>query len=536
MQQTFNKLIGEVRGAVRFRWPALLAAWAICAVGWSAVMLLPNVYESHARVFADTRTALGSMIQGLAIQQDVGAQLTLVQESLLGDAQLTRVIRETGLARDAQEPEDLLKAKEKLEENITIRVERSGNLNEVGGMVYWIAYRDRDRDRSVKVVEMLLATFMEDTLSGKMQNSETAQRFLVAQIRENEERLRESERRLAEFKKRNVGTMPGAEGDYFTRLQNEIDLNRKARTALSVALTRREELTRQLKEGASVAAASGASAIRPVAPDGRPVAAGDTAGRLMEARAKLADLLSQYTERHPAVSALRKEIADLEERRQRELEALRRGDPEAVASTGASANPVYQSIQLALNEVGVEIASLRGEIGQHEQKIAELQRLVKTVPEVEAEFARLNRDYDVTKTQYLALLERLEQARLGQDAEATGSGIKLQVLNPPNVPIWPVSPRRSLLVVAIMIFGAIAGAALAYVLARMYPVFDHARELEEVTGRPVLGVVSLATLDDRKVDLRRSNVRYAASAAALVAVFLAVLIVSRVAPDLLAIA
>ena len=91
------------------------------------------------------------------------------------------------------------------------------------------------------------------------------------------------------------------------------------------------------------------------------------------------------------------------------------------AATGASANPIYQSIQLALNQVDVEIAGLKGELSDHQQKVTELRRMVDTMPQVEAEYARLNRDYNVNKAQYTALVERLEKARLGEEAEAKGS-------------------------------------------------------------------------------------------------------------------
>ena len=88
------------------------------------------------------------------------------------------------------------------------------------GSIYWLSYRDSDRQRALKVIDILLNAFMTDTVSGKLANSEAAQQFLAGQIKETELQLRAAEQRLAEFKKRNVGTMPGAEGDYFTRLQN----------------------------------------------------------------------------------------------------------------------------------------------------------------------------------------------------------------------------------------------------------------------------------------------------------------------------
>ena len=43
-----------------------------------------------------------------------------------------------------------------------------------------------------------------------------------------------------------------------------------------------------------------------------------------------------------------------------------------MAASGASTNPVVQSIQLQLNQADVEIASLNGEITQHRNKAAEL--------------------------------------------------------------------------------------------------------------------------------------------------------------------
>ena len=63
MQETIHRLIDELQGALRYRWPAILATWAFCVLGWAGVMLLPNVYEATARVFADTRTALSPVIK-----------------------------------------------------------------------------------------------------------------------------------------------------------------------------------------------------------------------------------------------------------------------------------------------------------------------------------------------------------------------------------------------------------------------------------------------------------------------------------------
>jgi hypothetical protein len=153
-----------------------------------------------------------------------------------------------------------------------------------------------------------------------------------------------------------------------------------------------------------------------------------------------------------------------------------------------------------------------------------LRRLVNSMPEGEAEFARLNRDYDVQRTQYKALVERLEQTRLGQDAEATNAGILLEVLNPPTASVGPVAPNRPGLFTVVFVASLGLGVALAWSLSKLNPVFNHSRELELITGLPVLGCVSLTGLEQILARERRSYFHYAAVAGALVVAFGVVLL------------
>jgi len=520
MQNALYALLDELQSAARFRWQAILATWAFCALGWTGVMLLPNVYEATARVFADTRTALSPIIQGLAIEQDVAAQLNLVQQTLLGEERLERVIDETGLVANARTQAERAQLIEDLRDDIDISVQPSDK-RENPGSIFWLRHQGSDRNLSLKVVETLLSSFVADTESGKLAYSEAAQGFLSKQIAQTEQRLREAEQRLAEFKRRNVGTMPGAEGDYFTRLQAEIDAARTARTALSVAISRKEELSKQLKDGALLAASSG---VAPPSQSNNNTSARDTLSQLADAQARLDALLRQFTDRHPDVGVLRETIAQLKLQHEQELEALRRGDSATALPAGVTANPVYQSVRLALNQANVEVAALGRELSARETKVAELRRLVNSMPEVEAEYARLNRDYDVHKGQYVALVDRLEKARLGQDADATEAGVRLQVIDPPTSPTAPVSPNRPKLIVAVFGAGLMLGCAIAYLLSKLNPVFNHARDLEGATGLPVLGEVSLTWLDGYKRATRMAIMRFTAAAGALVLTFATVLL------------
>jgi hypothetical protein len=181
---------------------------------------------------------------------------------------------------------------------------------------------------------------------------------------------------------------------------------------------------------------------------------------------------------------------------------------------------VYQNIQLSLNQVEVEIAASKAALQDHQEKVTEQRRFADTMPQVEAEYARLTRDYTVTKAQYTALAERLEKARVGEDAEETGS-VRFEVVDPPSSPFKPVAPKRLLLIAGVFVGGIVVGIGIAYLLNLLRPVFYNIRTLAENTGVTVLGAVSLTHSDVETKAMRSALIRYAMVVAVLFVVFLA---------------
>jgi polysaccharide chain length determinant protein (PEP-CTERM system associated) len=515
MSKVVDRFIDELRGAWRFRWLAMALAWAVCAFGWLYVFSMPDMYEATARVFVDTRTVLRPLLRDITVEADVNSQLNLVRQAMLGRPQLERVARETDLDLRAATPQQKAAMIDRLRDRIAISGGSSSGREESGGL-YVISFQDPSRDKSIQVVDKLLNSFMEATLGSNHEGTETAQRFLTKQIEEYEVNLREAEDRLAEFKKTHVGLVPGAQsGDYFSRLQTELEETKKSQSALNIAVKRHEELQRQLR-GEVPFVSSGTGGVRNSAGG-----AGDTATRIQETQARLDELLLRFTDKHPDVIAARETLEQLKQRRDAEVAAMRRGDAGA-AGTAAASNPVYQSIQLQLNQVEVEIAALRGEVSDHSGKAAQLRAMVDTVPQVEAEFGRLNRDYEVRREGYRQLVDRLQKARLSERADETGV-VKFEVVDPPAAGFAPVAPNRLRLLTMVLIAGLGIGGGLAYLLHQMRPVFNNARMLGEITGQQVLGAVSMTWVDRQRAESRMRKLAFGAAGAALVMIFLGVI-------------
>jgi polysaccharide chain length determinant protein (PEP-CTERM system associated) len=473
----------EVRGSWRFRRVALLVAWAIAIPAWILVALLPDQFEARARVYVETTTELRPLLQGLAIDSDVQSQLDLVRQALLSTPTLQKIAETSGLSKGTLSPLEREQLIEELGERIDLSVEAPRGS---GNYLYSIAYRDVNRDRSVAVVKMLLDTFIEEVIGKKRSGQEDAQQFLQREIQAYEKRLSEAEGRLADFKRRNLGLVPGERGDFFQRLQSETDGLERDRAALRVAELRRRELSQQLTGETAYVPDSSSSSTGT-----RALAASDTTTRLQEAETRLQELLLRFTDKHPEVIALRETIVELQARQKREFDALKSGNLADAGGQKAYMNPVYQNIQVSLNQLDVEIAALRGQIADRERRSAEMRKLADTAPDVEAEFARLNRDYGVTRAQYQSMVERLERARLSDKADENGV-VKFTVIDPPVAKLEAVAPKRGMLTIAGLLFSLAAGAATAYALHVFRPVFQNVRSLANVTGMRVLGAISMA--------------------------------------------
>ncbi|MGH8323858.1 MAG: XrtA system polysaccharide chain length determinant, partial [Steroidobacteraceae bacterium] len=356
-------ILDRLHGAWRFRWIALWVAWSVALLSWAGIFLIPDTYQASARVFVDTQTMLSEVTRGITVDADVDTQIQRVRQALLGGPQLQKVAQETDLLAASQTPS----AKQLVLDKLRQTIEISGGISRDSPTsgVFTITYKHHSREKSLQVVDRLLNTFVEGTLGGKRQGSEQAQQFLVAQIKDYEHRLAAAEERLADFKRQNVGLMPGAQGDYFTRLQAEMEGLTKARESLGVATRRRDELQRQLR--GEQALLPGASPATLESGTASPTLS-DTGARIRDAQARLDELLLHFTEKHPDVIALRQTLQELQERQQAEIEAVRRGDPGAAARIGLTTNPVYQNIQLQYNQTGVDIAALQADIADRQSK------------------------------------------------------------------------------------------------------------------------------------------------------------------------
>lgn len=442
--------------AWRHRWKALALTWFVCLVGWGGIYLLPNQYQSNARVYADADAILRLLLRGIAIDSTPAGQVEILQRTLLSRPNLERIIARTDLDNRASTPTEREALIASLGRDIRI-VQQTRNL-------FSLEYRDQDPDLARAVIQTALNLFIESATATDRLQMDNARSFVNQQISSYETQLREAERRRAEFQARYVELLPSEALGGATRLEAARSRVQQIRGDLVDARTRRALTERQL-------------AVTPSTP---PVEA--TAGaRATEADRRLAELRQRYTDEHPAVIAARNQAA-----------AARGG---GTATGGGRAqpriNPAYELLQLRLIDSDAQIASLERQERDAIVEVTRLEALARSVPEVQAEYTNLDRDYAVLRRNYEELLARRESLQIAGAARTSSDRIRLEIVDPPTLPTIPVSPNRVLLAIGVLLGGLGVGAALAVVLVTLDSGFYTVQDLRSL-GLPVLGGFSAA--------------------------------------------
>jgi hypothetical protein len=172
-------------------------------------------------------------------------------------------------------------------------------------------------------------------------------------------------------------------------------------------------------------------------------------------------------------------------------------------------------MQKSMYTTQVSIQTLATQIALQKQQIADLKNQSDKITDVQATLQQLTRNYDVTKKQYDQLLERSNTAQLSQDATQSGNNLKFRVINPPIVPLLPVSPNRGLLLLLVFVFALAIGGGFAWLLHKVTPVFVSLRGLQSFGDYPVLGAFSMIVTRSRREQQRRDVIGFCTGAGML---------------------
>jgi polysaccharide chain length determinant protein (PEP-CTERM system associated) len=485
-QLDLASVLAQVRSWWKYRWHAAAFSWVFCVLGWTAVAMAPRRYQATARVRVDTQGILGPLLRGLAVQPDRDRQLAMMSRTLLSRPNLEKVVDATpelNVAKGSEKEKD--EAISQLEGGIRLQATDRNNL-------YTFTFSHTSPTAAKAVVESLLAMLVQSVAGEQTRDTRQAQGFLNDQLAEYEKKLAEAEAAVSDFKRKNPSFESGR--DYFARLNDAESALSTARLELTEAENRRDALRKQVEEETQAEPGVSEVAIDPQLPV-----------RIQEVRRNLDQLRLRFTEEHPDVVTARVSLQALEQEQQAALAAARRaGGGQRRARPAVQNLEGFQQLQLATAEAEGTVASLKARVSEYRRRYNRLKATADKMPETEARFAGLNREYEANRKNFQELLARRDSVQISEDANTQPGLDAFRIVDPPRVPQAPAFPGPPLLASIVTLVGLLGGVVVAFLMSQLRPTFANARMLREATGLNVLGTVSSVwTPPERLADRRR---------------------------------
>ncbi|SFP11735.1 XrtA system polysaccharide chain length determinant [Qipengyuania nanhaisediminis] len=500
MQDIIDQFRSALHTIWNRRWIALAVAWGVCVLGWMAVALIPNSYESRARIFVELEDVLGEELQ---IANGGEEAITRVRQTLTSTTNLEKIIRSTRLGDKIQTDLEMQNAVADLSENIRVSLQQE-NLFEITATIGRSGFSDAENAKlAQEVVQRMIDLFREQNIADNRGDVAQTMIFLEQALEERKAELEAIEERRLAFEAANPEAVAGA-GASAMRLQTMRSEMRNVDSDIAAAQS-------------SLAAINGqiAGTPRTIVTAG---AGGGPQGALIQAESQLAAMRARgLTDNHPDV------VAQL-----RQVEALRQQASAAPANSGGTINPAYSSLVSIRAERQANVQALQARKVALQSDITALIASQASEPAVAAEARRISRDYEVQKEKYDELLQSRERMRVRGDYETNRNSFQFDVIDPPILPQTPAAPNRPLLLVGVLMAGLAIGAGVAFILGLLRSSFTTAERLESALDLPVIGTISRSMTDAAARHQKLRLKQFFAGSGALAALCLLLLVVEIV--------
>jgi succinoglycan biosynthesis transport protein ExoP len=206
--------------------------------------------------------------------------------------------------------------------------------------------------------------------------------------------------------------------------------------------------------------------------------------RLDAARLELDALRARYTPNYPEVIRKEGDVRDLE--RVVAAEPRPVAPPRVVSPTELR----YTQLKADLDAIDRHMLNIREERSALSTQLSSYHQHVNATPRHEQALAQLTREYENTKSEYSAQLQKqIDTHRDEQLQKIANNGLIFRIVEPARVPLDPTSPNRLRLLALGLFAGFGFGIGMAFLAEHVDSSFRDVDEFQNETGLSVLSLI-----------------------------------------------
>jgi uncharacterized protein involved in exopolysaccharide biosynthesis len=505
--------------------PWLVVFGAITAIAF----LLPSVYRSTATILIESQQVPQDLIR-TTVTGFAEERIKSITQQIFSRKILINIIEDFDLYPEKRGKDPMEEILEDMRDDIFVEMvsaevpDRRGGRPVTVNVAFTVSYEGRDPQKVMQVTNRLTSLFLEHNLRMREGLAETTTELLEQQLEQYRDLTNSLEERIARFKEAHI-----------TELPELMNLNLETERQLRRQIEGVDEQMRSLKDRKIYLEGQLAN----VSPDppllnisGQYIM--DPKERLRALKSQAITLVATFSSKHPDVTKVRKEIAELEkeigilDKRLEIKEALRLKEQELKElKTGATdkhpdvlklrkeieklkesakdyedkgkegfdlaqaqpTNPAYISLQTQIKIAEMDLKGLKDKRQQLEESWQDYVKRLEKMPQVELEYRELVRDHDAAQRKYAETMAKLMEARQGQSLEQLQAGEKFTIIDPPQLPEMPVKPKRIAISLIGFILGIAAGVGVGAVMEFADSTIRSPKDIRRITGHPVLASI-----------------------------------------------
>lgn len=482
----------------------LCTVTAFCAA-LVGLEFVPETYNSAASLKIEERQPLANELEKLmgGMRQSTGGygyeerQMAELVSRVRSQPFLERVVR---LLRMNEDPLVLNQARAAQQAGTDIpldqlaarivagRIRSQLDFEAAGSGIYRIIVTDSDPNNAQLLAKWISELFADVSVESALDELKRAHEFGAEQLKIYEEQLLRSERALEQYKQGQI----------------EENLDRSVVRANNVGVA--EALYRRVVDEVETARFRSLGFARSVTAAGQ--------DRAKDALTADAQVQSQFT---GLVAALKDAASNRLMGDRPEIGewpptgnylTLRRGLFQLIERKAATAAP-DQSTQVRDDLARLVFSTLDHQAHSRTAEflgtaINDFKRQAQSEPRDEMELARLQADVTTNRELLNSFRAQLVASDVTQAAETTNLGLRIEILDPPQLPLAPSSPNRMMILIAALALGPILGMGVALASEVMDSTLRSLSDFERVFRGPVLGTTPLLTrVPDQQVRIRR---------------------------------
>jgi succinoglycan biosynthesis transport protein ExoP len=462
-------------------------------------MLLPATYRSTATILIEQQEIPQELVRSV-ITSFADQRVQVISQRVMTTQNLLTLIDRYDLYADIRQRVPREELLQKMRDDIAMKMisadvidPRSGRPTQAT-IAFSVSYQSRSPDLALKVANDLTSLYLNENLTSRTQMSQQTATFFTEESQRQAAHIAELDRELADFKKKHHHDLPElAQLNVQTLERTELEV-RDAQSKVDSLDSERILLQAQLAQinptyqvfsdtGQRVMGpedrlkvlksllASYKARYSPGHPDiistqreieglEKEVKSDDDTGdrlrQLDDARAQLARAREKYSPEHPDVLRLQRTVESLEASVDAAAAVGKRRPPDSHAD-----NPVYIQVKGQLDALDIERDAATKRLSDLHGKLDDYERRLAQSPEVEKQFREMARALDTAQLKYQEILSKQTEVQVSGNLESERKGERFTMIEPPLKPERPISPNRTLIVIAGLLLSLAVGAGAA---------------------------------------------------------------------------